>query len=79
MGFTGQPDDAEKLRLIPVVGDSLGVSHKLLGVEITTGPETRKIWPADYDMIQDFDFQKLAGADEVTRHFDVGFRWGAIS
>jgi hypothetical protein len=28
MGFTGQPDDAEKLRLVFVAGDSLGVSHK---------------------------------------------------
>ena len=79
MGFGSQPDNAEKLGLVLVAGDSLGVSHKLLGVEITTGPETRKIWPADYDVIQDFNFKELAGTDEVAGHFYVRFGWGAIS
>jgi len=28
---------------------------------------------ADDDMVQDLDFQQLPGANQVTRHFDVGF------
>lgn len=31
-------------------------------------------WIANDDMVKDFDFDKLAGADEVAGHFDVGFR-----
>ena len=63
VGFTGQPDDAEKFRLVFVVGDSLDVSHKLLGVEIAISSETGKIRPSDYHMINHFNFKKLAGAN----------------
>jgi hypothetical protein len=78
MGFTGQPDDAKKLRLVFVVGDSLGVSHKLLGVEIAKTAKARKTRPADYHMVNHFNLQKLASADEVAGHFDVGFARGRV-
>ena len=39
MGFTGQPDDAKKFRLVFVVGDSLGVAHNIIG--------RNSHWPGD--------------------------------
>ena len=32
-------------------------------------------WIAHDDMVKNFDFDKLASADEVAGHFNVGFRW----
>jgi hypothetical protein len=29
---------------------------------------------SDDDVIEDFDFQNLAGSNEITGNFDVGFR-----
>jgi hypothetical protein len=63
MGFTGQPNDADKLGLVRVKGKAFGVSHKLLGVEITKTAKARKTRPADYHMIYHFNLQKLAGAN----------------
>ncbi len=34
---------------------------------------------ADDDMIEEFDFQKLAGADEVASHFDVCLAGGCVT
>jgi hypothetical protein len=31
------------------------------------------VWIAHDDVIKNFDFDKLASADEVAGHFDVGF------
>src|SRR5438093_1416825 len=31
------------------------------------------------DVVQHFDLEKLARADEVAGHFDVGFRWGRVA
>ncbi len=33
---------------------------------------------ADDYVVEDFDFEKLAGADEVTGDFDVRFRWSGF-
>ena len=33
---------------------------------------------ADDDMVEDFDFKKLAGSDEIAGNFDVRFRWSGI-
>ena len=35
-------------------------------------------WTADNDVIEDFDFQELAGSNQVTGHLDVGIRRRAI-
>ncbi len=34
---------------------------------------------ADDYMVEHFNFQKLASADEVTGDFDVGFTWGRVA
>ena len=34
---------------------------------------------ADYDMVENFDFEKLTGSNEVTGDFYVRFRWGGIT
>jgi hypothetical protein len=44
--------------------------------EITKFAETGAIRLANNDMVKQFDFQKLTGANKVTGHFDVGFRRG---
>ena len=33
----------------------------------------------DDDVVEDFDFKKLAGSDEVVGDFDVGFARGRVS
>ena len=43
-------------------------------VEITQGPERRVIGIAHDDMIENFNFEKLACSDEVAGYFDVRFR-----
>jgi len=50
-----------------------------ISIEIAKRAETGKIRPANYHMVANFNFEKLASADEVTGYFDVGFRWGTIS
>ena len=32
-------------------------------------------WIAHDDVVQNLDFEKLPGPDEVAGHFDVRFRW----
>jgi hypothetical protein len=32
------------------------------------------IWISDYDVVEDFDFEKLTGSNEVTGNFNVRFR-----
>ena len=34
---------------------------------------------ADYDVVENFDFEKLTGSNEVTGDFYVGFRWSWIA
>ena len=34
---------------------------------------------ANDDVVEDFDLEKLAGADEVAGDFDVSFRWCGIT
>src|SRR5580658_7788072 len=41
--------------------------------EITKLAKTGVVSGSDDNMVKDFDFQKLTGADEITGHFDVGF------
>src|ERR1017187_5262846 len=34
---------------------------------------------ADDDVVEDFDFEKLAGSDEIAGDFDVRFRWSGVT
>ena len=33
---------------------------------------------ADYDVVENFDFEQLTGSNEITGDFLVGFRWSWI-
>jgi len=37
------------------------------------------VWIANDDVVENFDFEKLTGSNEVTGDFYVRFRWGGIS
>ena len=48
----------------------------VLLVEEAHFPKAGPVGVSHDDMVKDFDFQKLAGADEVAGHFDVCFAGG---
>jgi len=37
------------------------------------------IWVSNDDVVEDFDFEKLTGSNEVSGNFDVRFRWSWIT
>ena len=37
------------------------------------------IWISNYDVVENFDFEKLTGSNEVAGDFYVGFRWSWIA
>jgi hypothetical protein len=45
-----------------------------LAVKITKTPQALVVGVADDDVVENFDFEKLAGSDEVAGDFDVRFR-----
>ena len=54
-------------------------SRYRLGEKIPKTAKTGMIWIADYNVVKNFDFEKLAGSNEVAGDFYVGFRWGGIT
>lgn len=56
----------------------LGNRDRLV-IEETKTAKTGMIWISNDDVVEDFDFEKLTGSNEVTGDFDVRFRWGWIS
>src|SRR6516162_8951771 len=58
--------------------------RRLGGVEVAELAEGDEIARAlgggltEDDVVQDFNFEELASADEVARYFDVGFRWCGV-
>jgi hypothetical protein len=38
-----------------------------------------RVWVSDDYVIEDFDFQKLASANQVTRDLYIGFAWRGLS
>ena len=50
-------------------------SRDRLGEKVTQGAKRRVAGIANYDVVEDFDFQKLAGSNEITGDSDVRFRW----
>ena len=51
----------------------LGNRHRLV-IEETKTAKTGMIWISNDDVVEDFDFEKLTGSNEVTGDFDVRFR-----
>ena len=54
-------------------------SRVRLAIKITQGSKTGVGRMPDDDVIEHFDFEKLASSNEVTSDFDVGFRWGRFT
>jgi hypothetical protein len=48
-------------------------------IEETETAKTGMSWVSNDDVVENFDFEKLTGSNEVTGNFDVRFRWGGIS
>src|SRR2546422_5991230 len=43
--------------------------------KITKTAKTDVVWISNDDVVEDFDFEKLAGSDEIASDFDVRFGW----
>jgi hypothetical protein len=43
--------------------------------KIAKTAKTGMIWISDDDVVENFDFEKLTGSNEVTGDFYVRFRW----
>ncbi len=56
----------------------LGSRDRLAMKEAQTA-KTGMIWVSNDDVVENFDFEKLTGSNEVTGDFDVRFRWGWIA
>ena len=54
-------------------------SRDRLGEKIPHGTQRRMVWISNDDMIEDFDFEKLPGSDEIASDFYVGFGWGRLT
>jgi hypothetical protein len=37
------------------------------------------IWISNDDVVENFDFEKLTGSNEITGDFDVRFRWSGFA
>ena len=53
----------------PIAGGSVQSA-----IKIAQAAKTAVVRIPDDDVIEDFDFEKLAGSNEVASDFDVGFR-----
>src|SRR5205809_5602397 len=70
------PSCKDKKKAIPSVFEGIASTtrHNQLHGTITKLAQRTMIRVAHNDVIQHFDLEKLARADEVAGHFDVGFR-----
>lgn len=50
----------------------LSMARLGLAEKITQTAKTRVVWVSNNDVIENFDFKKLARSNEVTGDFDVG-------
>ena len=48
-------------------------------IEEAKTAKTGMSWVSNHDVVENFDFEKLTGSNEVTGDFDVRFRWGWIT
>ncbi len=54
-------------------------SRKRLAVEIAKTAKTGVVWVTNDDVIENFDFEKLARSNEVTGDFDVRLGWSRLT
>ena len=58
---------------------SNGGSRKRLAVKIPQTAKTGVVWVTNDDVIENFDFEKLARSNEVTGDFDVRLGWSRLT
>ena len=58
---------------------SNGGSRKRLAVKISKTAKTGVVWVANDDVIENFDFEKLARSNEVSGDFDVRLGWSRLT
>ena len=58
---------------------SNGGSRKRLAVKVAETAKTGVVWISNDDVVENFDFEKLARSNEVTGDFDVGLGWGRLT
>ena len=54
-------------------------SRNRLAVKIAKTAETGVVWVSNDDVIENFDFEKLARSNEVTGDFDVRLGWSRLT
>ena len=54
-------------------------SRDRLAIKEAQTAKTGMIWVSNDDVVENFDFEKLTGSNEVAGDFDVRFRWGGIT
>ena len=54
-------------------------SRELLAVKVAKTAKTGVVWVSNDDVIENFDFEKLARSNEVTGDFDVGLGWSRLA
>ena len=58
---------------------SIGGSRNRLAVKIAKTAKTGVVWVTNDDVIENFDFEKLARSNEVTGDFDVSLGWSRLA
>ncbi len=48
-------------------------------IEISKTAKTGMIWVSNYDVVENFNFEKLTGSNEIAGDFYIGFRWSWIT
>ena len=54
-------------------------SRNRLAKKIAKTAKTGVVWVSNDDVIENFDFEKLARSNEVTSDFDVGLGWSRLT
>ena len=54
-------------------------SRNRLAEKIAKTAKTDVVWVSNDDVVENFDFEKLARSNEVTGDFDVGLGWSRLT
>ena len=58
---------------------SNGGSRERLAVKVAKTAKTGVVWVSNDDVIENFDFEKLARSNEVSGDFDVRLGWSRLT
>ncbi|MHB1309727.1 MAG: hypothetical protein ACYC23_21875 [Limisphaerales bacterium] len=57
----------------------LALLGQALAKEIAKTAKTGVVWVSNHDVVENFDFEKLARSNEVTGDFNVGLGWSRLA